>query len=163
MIDTMPVAVTIPKATISLEQVDIVEWKRAPGERVEKGETLFEMETDKVLVEVPAPASGILLRVDTARGIARVEQVVGWIGEAGEEPGAVDVAPAAAKPAAAMPAAGGERPENHRPAAATPAARRRARELGVEIPRVRGTGPDGRITEKDVESFAAEIEKGGQQ
>src|SRR5215831_19863635 len=80
----MAIAVTIPKATLSLEEASVIAWRKAPGDPVEKGETLFEMETDKVLVEVPAPAAGYLLRIDVAEGLARVDQTVGWIGEPGE-------------------------------------------------------------------------------
>jgi pyruvate/2-oxoglutarate dehydrogenase complex dihydrolipoamide acyltransferase (E2) component len=148
----MAVAVTIPKATLSLEEASVIAWRKAPGDPVEKGETLFEMETDKVVVEVPAPAAGYLLRIDVAEGIARVEQTVGWIGEPGEAVETIGVQPPA-RPAAtaAIPRAHGAESQ---PGAATPAARRRARELRVDVSRIQGTGPGGRITERDVESFA---------
>jgi len=148
----MAVAVTIPKATLSLEEASVIAWRKAVGDPVEKGETLFEMETDKVVVEVPAPAAGYLLRIDVAEGMARVEQTVGWIGGPGETVETIGVrTPAQPATAAAIPQA---RAGDSHLGAATPAARRRARELGVDVSLIQGTGPGGRVTERDVESFA---------
>lgn len=149
----MAVPVTIPRATLSLEEANILAWKKAAGSPVLKDEILFEMETDKVVVEVPAPVTGWLLRIDVAEGLAKVEQPVGWIGAMGEvldDPVPAGVQPGGTAAPAAIPprqAPGIER-------SATPAARRRSRELGVNLDGVRGTGPGGRITEKDVEAAA---------
>ena len=145
----MPTPVSIPKATIAMEEANIVAWRKRPGDGVVKDEILFEMETDKVIVEVPAPASGTLLRIDVAEGIAKLDRPVGWIGKPGE---AIPEGPSkqpAARPAPA-PFAISDVPSNT--SAATPAARRRARELGIDLKAVRGTGPGGRITEADVDS-----------
>ncbi len=145
----MAVPITIPKATLSLEEAVILGWKKQPGDRVEMTDILFEMETDKVVVEVPAPAAGCLLRIDVAEGTAKLDQVIGWIGDPGEIPATPDQPSRPATPAV-TPASHAAPADNQ--GAASPAARRRARELGVHLADIRGTGPRGRITEKDVES-----------
>lgn len=155
----MAFPVTIPRATLSLEQAVILAWKKQPGSRVEKGEILFEMETDKVVVEVPAPVSGCLLRIDIAGGVAKVDQAVGWIGEAGEVPGSAPL-PEHFAPSACAPAGAPSRPSEVLGNLASPAARRRARELGLDLARVSGSGPGGRITEKDVEASARRMLSG---
>jgi pyruvate/2-oxoglutarate dehydrogenase complex dihydrolipoamide acyltransferase (E2) component len=157
----VPVPVTIPKATITMEEANIVAWRKQVGDAVSPDEILFEMETDKVIVEVPALVSGILLRIDVAEGVARLDHAIGWIGHAGEAiPGAAsqrelkqDASPvaAAALPAPGIPADHSGAAQSGAPAA-SPAARRRARELGIDIRSVRGTGPGGRITESDVDN-----------
>jgi pyruvate dehydrogenase E2 component (dihydrolipoamide acetyltransferase) len=157
----MAVPVTIPKATLTLEEAVILGWKKTVGSRVEKGEILFEMETDKVVVEVPAPATGYLLRIDITEGLARIEQPVAWIGALGEVPDATLV------PTQTEPPMSGNRPrapESHAghnfgpgAPAVSPAARRRARELGVDLTGLSGlsgTGCGGRVTERDVEAAA---------
>ena len=128
----------------------VMGWRKQVGDRVERDEILFEMETDKVVVEVPAPASGILLRIDVAEGAASVEQPVGWIGVVGDvipdwEPAAHASSVRAPEPMQMA------TPETAMENAASPAARRRAREIGIDLRQVRGTGPGGRITEFDVE------------
>ena len=146
----MATAVRIPKATITLEEANVLGWRKQPGERVRKDEILFEMETDKVVMEVPAPVDGVLLRIEVNEGTARVDQAVAWLGEPGEaipdEAEAVDVvlpvAPSVRGPVETV--ASGT-------LSASPAARRRARELGVDLAKVQATGPGGRITERDVE------------
>ena len=152
----MPTPVLVPKATLTMEAADIVAWRKQPGDAVAKDEILFEMETDKVIVEVPSPASGILLRIEIAEGRAGLEQAIGWIGDPGE-------AIPAQTERLEVPAAAPESPTTVAPAqtpttaTATPAARRRARELGIALGSVRGTGPGGRITENDVDNRARQI------
>jgi pyruvate/2-oxoglutarate dehydrogenase complex dihydrolipoamide acyltransferase (E2) component len=143
----MPIPVSIPKATIAMEEANILAWRKQPGEHVVKDEILFEMETDKVVVEVPAPASGTLLRIDVAEGLAKLDRPVGWIGNHGEtipenaEPPRAANHTTFAIPSVAPPTT-----------SASPAARRRARELKLDLSKLRGTGPGGRITEADVDS-----------
>lgn len=149
---------TIPKATLTLEEAVILGWKKTVGSRVEKGEILFEMETDKVVVEVPAPVSGYLLRIDIAEGLARIEQPVAWIGALGEVPAATHPAAHAEVPTTShrQPAPGSHSALDSGPGApvASPAARRRARELGIDLTSLSGTGTGGRLTERDVEAAA---------
>lgn len=131
----MPVPITIPKATITMEEAQLLSWVKAEGDRVAKDDPLFEMETDKAVMEVPALDDGVLLKIVTSSGSVRPDQVVGWLGNAGEQ---IEAAPA---------------PVKNR-IAASPAARRRALELSVDLASVTGTGPDGRIIQEDVERTA---------
>jgi pyruvate/2-oxoglutarate dehydrogenase complex dihydrolipoamide acyltransferase (E2) component len=148
----MATAVRVPKATITLEEAQILGWRKQPGEFVRKDEILFEMETDKVVVEVPSPTDGVLLGILVTEGTARVEQAVAWLGELGEE-----IPEPPAPKATPVPGALSETAASVGQANATgivtssPAARRRARELGVDLAIVQATGPGGRITEQDVE------------
>jgi pyruvate/2-oxoglutarate dehydrogenase complex dihydrolipoamide acyltransferase (E2) component len=144
----MPISVSIPKATITMEEANIVGWRKRPGEAVLKDEVLFEMETDKVIVEVPAPVSGILLRIEITEGVAKLDTTVAWIGEAGES---IPEASSAQEISFMPPAPTAATVSSFGRAIASPAARRRARELGLDIASVPGTGPGGRVTEADVE------------
>lgn len=80
----MAVPVTIPKATISMEEGTILKWLKVEGEAVSRDEALLEMETDKVDMELPSPADGILLRIIVSEGPVKVGDVVAWIGKPGE-------------------------------------------------------------------------------
>jgi pyruvate/2-oxoglutarate dehydrogenase complex dihydrolipoamide acyltransferase (E2) component len=147
----------LPKATITMTEASVVAWRKQAGDAVTKEEILLEMETDKVIVEVPAPASGLLLRIDVAVGMATLDQPVAWIGAPDESiPVSFQPGPVESK----APMAGGMTDREVPCTAAqpvrgaSPAARRRARELGIDLSTVRGTGPGGRITEADVEDAA---------
>jgi len=155
-IESMPVPVTIPKATLSMEEGMIARWLKAEGEVVSQGETLFELETDKAMAEVESPASGTLLQVMIPGGSVRVEQIVAWIGEPGEP---IDkTAPAAASGKTGEEVEFNSKLPDSHPGTTianlpTPAARRRAKELGIVLAGITGTGPGGRITEEDVEKL----------
>lgn len=146
----MPVPVIIPKATISMDEAVIIKWLKSEGDVVAKDDLLFEMETDKAILEVAAPATGVLLRILTPQGSVKVEQVVGWIGQPGEAietPADAPAATVASEPNLSAPA-----PEERRATTAplaTPAARRRARELGIDLTKVAAAGRV--IKEEDVE------------
>ena len=130
----------------------MLSWRKQPGEPVEKDEILFEIETDKVTVEVPSPAAGVLLRIDVSQGVAKVEQPVAWIGQVDEAIPSAGSAPTNAAPAETDRSSKDFSVQAVQPrVSASPAARRRARELGVDLSRVCGSGPGGRITERDVE------------
>jgi pyruvate dehydrogenase E2 component (dihydrolipoamide acetyltransferase) len=137
----MVIPVVVPRATLTMEQGTIVRWLKKQGDPVQTGDTMYELETDKAVFEVPAPAEGILLKIVVERGDAAVDSLVGWIGGPGD----------------VVPPHTGDRRRTESPEGriiATPAARRRAAELGVTLERVTGTGPSGRITEQDVEAVA---------
>ena len=149
-------AVKLPRLGQGMEAGTVNKWLKAEGERVEKGEPLFEVDTDKVTQEVESDFAGVLLKIALASGEAPVGQTIAWIGEEGEA--VPDVAPPqpvsdtvtvsdtgapAAEPAPA--AVDGERIK------ASPLARRIARERGIELAELIGTGPDGRIVAEDVE------------
>ena len=136
----------------------LLAWRKVEGEAVEEGELLLEIETDKATLDVEASVSGTLLRIDCREGeTVEAGTILGWLGMPGEQ--IVEPAePAAGAPPAAAPAAPEHRPVPVSPdrVVATPAARMLARELGVDLARVGGTGPDGRIERRDVEALAGE-------
>jgi len=153
-----------------MESGTIVKWLKSEGDRVEKGEPLYELDTDKVTQEVEADASGVLLKIAVEGGEVDVGRTIAVIGEEGEE---VSVAGNGAAQAAPEPASAPAEREPDRAAAeapdgrssavpssdgsrikASPLARRIAREQGVDLASIRGTGPDGRIVAEDVERAA---------
>lgn len=151
----------MPKLGLTMTEGKIVKWLRGDGERVEKGQPLVVVMTKKITSEIEAPASGILRIAAQPRETLPVGSVMGFIlapGEAMPDIKAVPSAIAAAvtaeearplpAPVAAVPSAP---PEGLPPEVrASPAARRLARELGLDIRRLRGSGQDGRISEEDV-------------
>jgi pyruvate dehydrogenase E2 component (dihydrolipoamide acetyltransferase) len=159
--------VILPRLGQGMESGTIVRWLKSEGEPVAKGEPLYELDTDKVTQEVEAEASGVLLRIAVAEGEVPVGQTVAFIGAEGEEVPET-AAPAAAQPegpAAKAEPVQAEAPEpvQAQPSAGTtngrikasPLARRIARERGVDLSAVRGTGPDGRVVAEDVERAVA--------
>jgi pyruvate dehydrogenase E2 component (dihydrolipoamide acetyltransferase) len=148
-----------------MESGTVRKWLKSEGEAVEKGEPLFEVDTDKVTQEVESDFSGVLLKIALQEGEAPVGQTIAWIGEAGEEVAAPAVAPAADTPAEPdeVADAAAEAPPAPAPAPSTtngrvkasPLARRLARERGIDIATLQGTGPEGRIVAKDVEGAQA--------
>jgi pyruvate dehydrogenase E2 component (dihydrolipoamide acetyltransferase) len=151
--------VILPRLGQGMESGTIVRWLKSEGEPVEKGEPLFELDTDKVTQEVEAEAAGVLLKIAVPEGEVPVGQTVAFIGQQGEDvPEVATVAapeerkatapepePAAAPPTETAVASGNGRIK------ASPLARRMARERGIELSDIRGTGPDGRIVAEDVE------------
>lgn len=131
-----------------------MKWLLSEGEAVTPQTLLFELETDKAIIDVPAPAEGVLLKIVTPAGLVSVETIVGWVGNPGE------TIPNGQKTVASIPGDREERPATSElpkhPGAApsTPAARRRAQELGVDLATVTGSGPNGRVTQEDVERAA---------
>ena len=161
--------VILPKLGLTMDEGRLIAWHKREGERVEKGEVLFEVETDKANLEIEASASGIVRRILLQAGAsAPVATVIALIADTADEPLPTDApssmtAPAAmtAGPAAGMPAgslspaatmSGVDSTERVR---SSPAARKRAQELGVDINVVRGTGPGGRVGLEDVEAAAS--------
>jgi len=170
--------VKLPRLGQGMESGTIVKWLKAEGDRVEKGEPLYELDTDKVTQEVEAEASGVLLKIAVAEGEADVGTTIAVIGEQGEEVpelGNGGALQSAEKPAEA-PAREPERAEGRAASAAdqvtevrepvqtdgagarikaSPLARRIARERGIELGSLKGTGPEGRVVAEDVERAAA--------
>jgi pyruvate dehydrogenase E2 component (dihydrolipoamide acetyltransferase) len=155
--------VILPRLGQGMESGTIVRWLKSEGEPVEKGEPLFEVDTDKVTQDVEAEAAGVLLKIAVAEGEVPVGQTIAFIGEAGED--VPEVAAASSKapepPAEAPPEPAREAPPEAVVAAdngrikASPLARRLARERGVDLGSLRGTGPEGRIVAEDVEQAEA--------
>jgi pyruvate dehydrogenase E2 component (dihydrolipoamide acetyltransferase) len=165
----MATEVKLPRLGQGMESGTIVKWLKSEGEPVEKGEPLYEVDTDKVTQEVEAEASGVLLKIAIPEGEVEVGKTIGFIGEQGEAVAAEEPPAKAEKPKEA-PKREEEapEPEEAQPSngstngriKASPLARRIARERGVDLAQIRGTGPDGRIVAEDVERAQAEPETG---
>ena len=150
----MSTEIKAPQFPESVADGTVATWHKAVGEAVSRDELLVDIETDKVVLEVVAPADGVLTAIHKDVGETVLSEEVLGIFEAG----AAASAPAAAEPAAATPSAAtaDEPSASAGPGgAASPAARKAASELGVELAQVRGSGRDGRITKEDVEKAAA--------
>jgi pyruvate dehydrogenase E2 component (dihydrolipoamide acetyltransferase) len=163
----------MPVLGLTMEEGTITKWLKHEGDTVAKEEPLFEVETDKSAVEVGAPASGVLSQIIAQVGqTVAIRQPIAVIAEPGESveavsapsPAAAASAPAAAPAASSAPAASGRAATAAVPASAgaaggrqavSPRARMVARELGVDVGTVTGTGPDGRIVERDIRAAAA--------
>jgi pyruvate dehydrogenase E2 component (dihydrolipoamide acetyltransferase) len=158
----MAISVVMPALEMAQENGKLLAWRKKEGERVTKGEPLLEIETDKAVVEVEAPGDGILAGITAEVGaVIPVGQTIAWLVAPGEEPPAMAVTAAPAARASSSPerasAAAALQATEQRVGAApqiSPKARRLAKELGVDISKIRGTGPDGTITSEDVQSVA---------
>jgi pyruvate dehydrogenase E2 component (dihydrolipoamide acetyltransferase) len=154
----MAISVVMPALEMAQETGKLVSWKKKAGDQVKKGEMLLEIETDKAVVEIEAQGDGILGGVTAKEGdVVPVGQTIAWLLKPGEQPPAnvaatqtgrkMDSAPAAAA-AAAAPAA--PEPVSAAGARISPKARRLAREHGVDIATLRGSGPGGEILAEDI-------------
>ena len=144
----MSTEIKAPQFPESVADGTVATWHKAVGEAVSRDELLVDIETDKVVLEVVAPADGVLTAIHKDVGETVLSEEVLGIFEAGAAASAP--APVAAEPAAEAPAEAPAGPGG----AASPAARKAASELGVELAQVRGSGRDGRITKEDVEKAA---------
>jgi pyruvate dehydrogenase E2 component (dihydrolipoamide acetyltransferase) len=185
----MATEVKLPRLGQGMESGTIVKWLKSEGDRVEKGEALYELDTDKVTQEVEAEASGVLLKIAISEGEVEVGRTIAVIGEQGEkvevepsEPAGngsagQEVADDAQEEGSPARAREDERERGRRASAgdmgeqvaeirqpsgdnggrvkASPLARRIARERGIDLSAVAGTGPDGRVVAEDVERTAA--------
>ncbi len=150
--------VEIPKLTLTMEGASLLRWLKKEGEWVEKNEALLELETDKATVEMPSPAGGLLRKVVIQNGEVAVGAIVGYIGEASDVVPDPGVAPRLQVTLSEPVIQASSDSANSGPGMvrATPAARRRAKELGQSLAGIVGTGPDGRITQEDVERAAGQ-------
>ena len=168
----MATSVVMPQMGESIAEGTIVRWMKRVGEAVDRDEPLFEISTDKVDAEIPAPAAGVLLAILAREGdTVPVESVVGVIGAEGEEVGEIANAasspapaptgasaspapPAAAPiPAPAPPRATEDEVYSGRRRKSSPLVRRIARDQGVNVGEVSGTGTGGRVTKRDILQF----------
>ena len=158
----MAVPVLMPRQGQSVETCLLLSWKKREGDTVAQGEALCEVETDKATFEVEAPEAGTLLKHFYREGqdvpVLAVNAAIGTPGES------VDALPAAPEPQVAPPPApahsqiqetAGAEPAAPGRGAASPRARKRAAERGVDISSLRGSGPGGRVIERDVLAVAA--------
>jgi pyruvate dehydrogenase E2 component (dihydrolipoamide acetyltransferase) len=144
-----------PDVGEGITEGEIVRWLVKEGDEVKEDQTLAEIETDKAVVEMPSPYKGTVLKIHVKeKDIVKVGQVLVTIGEKSESlvEGAAE-AKAEEKPAATGPSVVGIVPESKeeiREVLATPKVRKLALEVGLDLKSIRGTGPQGRITEEDV-------------
>jgi len=174
----MAAEVKVPRLGQGMESGTIVKWLKSEGDAVKKGEPLYELDTDKVTQEVEAEAAGVLLKIAVPEGEVPVGTTIAFIGEQGESlpdvsgNGKVSSAPPAEekaeRPAEEPPTEIPDQPvpepePEGEPAPrregerikASPLARRIARERGVDLATIRGTGPEGRIIAEDLDRAAA--------
>jgi pyruvate dehydrogenase E2 component (dihydrolipoyllysine-residue acetyltransferase) len=157
--------VTLPRLGQGMESGTIVRWLKAEGDEVQKGEPLYELDTDKVTQDVEADVGGVLLKILVPEGEVPVGTPVAFLGEAGEQVPEVEAVHEREVEPEAVAASTGtdpqqpqrltERPEGAVPSdgriKASPLARRIARERGIDLAALSGTGPEGRIVAEDVE------------
>jgi pyruvate dehydrogenase E2 component (dihydrolipoamide acetyltransferase) len=179
----MAVDIVMPQMGESIFEGTITKWLKKPGDKVERDEPLFEISTDKVDAEIPSPSAGVLKEIKVGEGkTVPIQTVVGVIDAAGDGAGAAKAAapapapakaaapaPAAKPPAAPPPVTGAKPTAPARAASAAPSApakegqrihssplvRRMAKEHGVDLSAVPGTGSSGRISKQDIEAYIA--------
>ncbi|MFO1294919.1 MAG: 2-oxoglutarate dehydrogenase complex dihydrolipoyllysine-residue succinyltransferase [Rubrivivax sp.] len=150
------VEVKVPQLSESVAEATLLQWKKQPGQAVAMDETLIEIETDKVVLEVPAPVDGVLAEHVVAEGgLVVSDQVIARIDTEAKAsaaaPAAPDAAPdAGASTAAAPAAAAAARPAGAKAGVAMPAAAKLMADHGLAAGSVAGTGKDGRVTKGDV-------------
>jgi pyruvate dehydrogenase E2 component (dihydrolipoamide acetyltransferase) len=157
----MAFSVVMPALEMAQETGKLVSWRKKEGENVTKGELLLEVETDKAVMEIESPADGVLAGIRVREGaVVPVGQTIAWIVRPGEAvPSEVVPPPAAISPAAIQIKASNrdaisspQQPEGAG-ARVSPKARRLAKERGVDLSRVRGSGPGGEILTSDILAF----------
>jgi pyruvate dehydrogenase E2 component (dihydrolipoamide acetyltransferase) len=159
----MAFSIVMPALEMAQETGKLIAWRKKEGDRVTKGEPLLEIETDKAVMEVEATADGVLAGITGIVGSdIPVGQTIAWIVAPGEKP------PTEKESSSSAPAARGKTESHVVPAAVgapaptaapgakiSPKARRLAKELGVDIASVRGSGPGGEVLASDVQTAAA--------
>lgn len=154
--------VVVPQLSESVSEATLLTWKKQPGAAVEADEILIEVETDKVVLEVPAPASGVLAEIIKGDGSTVTSgEVLARIDTAGKAAATPATAPAAEAPKAAAQAAAAPAAPASTAAAgvASPAAAKILAEKGVDAANVAGTGRDGRVTKGDALNASAPAAK----
>ena len=167
----MATEIVMPQMGESIVEGTITKWLKKPGDKIQRDEPLFEISTDKVDAEIPAPASGVLQEIKVSEGTTvQVNTVVGTISD-GDGAAPSKAAPAAEKKSAPAPASAAPKAEARSAAKAEPAApaaqvheddeharssplvRKIAREHNINLSQVEGTGLGGRITKQDIQAF----------
>ncbi len=142
----MLIEVKVPQLSESVSEATLLAWHRKVGEAVKRDENLIDIETDKVVLELPAPADGVLLKIEKGDGgVVKAGEVIATIDTEGKAAAGVPAAAPAPTAPRAAPA----------PAPAMPAARKIAAERGLETSAIAGSGRGGRVTKADVLSQEA--------
>ena len=174
--------ITMPKLSDTMEEGTLVSWKKSVGEKVKRGDIIAEIETDKANMDLEAFVSGVLLETLVKPGeVVPVGTVIALVGEAGEKPAAKPPVEPERKPVeveqpkppeikAALPEEEKKAEKTEKVAVdisgeekASPLVRRMAREKGVDLGQVKGTGPEGRILREDLEKYLETPEKAGKE
>ena len=150
----MTTDVTVPTLGESVSEASVIQWFKKVGDAVAKDESLVELETDKVTVEVPSPAAGALAEILVADGtevevgtlLCRVEEGIAGAAPASEQELGQDVSAPTPEPTGARPAA----PSND---TLSPAVAKMIRENGLDASKIPATGPKGNLTKEDVQNF----------
>ena len=158
-------SIVMPALEMAQETGKLLSWRKREGEAIAKGEPLLDVETDKAVVEIESPAEGILAGVKAHAGdVIPVGQTIAWIVSPGEKPPVEEASSASGRRMDSQPAPAAASAANvsASPSAApatsvriSPKARRLAREHGVDLSRVRGSGSEGEIQAEDVLAFVA--------
>src|SRR5579859_1235224 len=153
----MAISVVMPALEMAQETGKLVSWLKKEGERVRKGEPLLEVETDKAVLEVEAAEDGVLAGISGEVGTdIPVGQVIAWIVAPGES---VPAATKAAEIVTEAISSASQASPSMTPAAATtsaqisPKARRMAKEAGIDLAAVRGSGPGGEVLASDIQTL----------
>jgi len=168
----MPYEFRFPDIGEGLTEGEIIRWLVKEGDEIKEGQPLVEVETDKALAEIPSPRTGVILKIlAKEKEVVKVGQVIIIFGEKGETLAALPPRPKSVGVVGELEEAPEEIPavaakaEPVKPVLvsehtmATPAVRALAKELGVDINKVRGAGPEGRVLERDVRQVAEGKEK----
>ena len=173
----MSIQIVVPDLGESVVEATVGSWLKKEGDRVQAGEPIVSLETDKVDLDVTAPQAGVLSKIERQEGEdVKVGDVLAVIeeqgGQAAPESDAGQAAPKAEEPAATQPEAeaapkvaeapaklDGAEAEPAKADRATPVAKRVAADKGVDIAEIPGAGPGGRVTKRDVESYVQEQER----
>jgi pyruvate dehydrogenase E2 component (dihydrolipoamide acetyltransferase) len=172
--------ITVPKLSATMEEATLLKWHKAVGDTIREGDVLVELETDKAALEVEATASGILTEQKASEGdTVSVGAVIALLDGDSKPAEKITATPVASEAVAQAPrleqvnaaaegpqvasraitGLGRPRPAQERKVMATPLARRLAMEADVKLQDLRGTGPRGRVTRKDVESHLSYLTK----
>jgi 2-oxoglutarate dehydrogenase E2 component (dihydrolipoamide succinyltransferase) len=162
----MSIDIRVPALPESVADATVLSWHKQPGEAVSRDENLVDLETDKVVLEVPAPADGVLTDIQFNEGdTVEADQVLAILDENAEpraapaqaekpEPAAAaKTAPREAEPKPAPPPAPAAEPKTDSEPVLTPSVRRLVKELNVDASKIRGTGKNGRILKSDVMKY----------
>ena len=153
----MTFAFKLPDIGEGVAEGEILKWMANVGDQIKEDQPLVEIMTDKVNVQIPAPRTGRVLQILAKEGdVAKVGQTIMVIDDGSGDGGASPApTPPASAPAQAAAASGPQQAPASQAVLATPATRRLARELGVDISQVKGSGSQGRVTDDDVKRFAS--------
>ena len=152
----MIIEVKVPVFAESITEGTLLSWHKKVGDTVTRDETLVDIETDKVVLEVPAPQSGVLVEIVVQDGETVTSEQ--FLAKIDTEAAATAAAPAAQPAPAAAPAAEAAPSANTQAGVALPAAAKLAAETGVDVASIQGSGRDGRVLKEDVKNATAKVQ-----